>query len=76
MVTDDRELKLRVKGLGATSLGVAKFAERLRVESAPKSAAPAKPAEKKDKRLSSSEVDDWMQFFGFDENEDPTRENQ
>jgi predicted RNA-binding protein with PIN domain len=79
VVTDDRELRGRAKQLGAVTLGVEKFLERLDHANAPvrePSPASRTPAldervrfapETRDVRLSRREVDEWMKIFGLED---------
>lgn len=73
LVTDDRELRGRAKQHGANTLGSEKMVHRLEKRGGgpggekPSRRKEATPGERK---LKSSEVDDWMQWFGYD-NEDP-----
>jgi predicted RNA-binding protein with PIN domain len=76
VVTDDRELRGRAKQLGAATLGVDKFLEKVDLANAPvrepppSSRAPEpQPGAKdvRDFRLSKKEVDEWMKAFGLDE---------
>ena len=83
VVTDDRELRGRAKQLGATTLGVEKFLERLDHANSPvrePSAASRTPAlddrirsapVTRDVRLSKREVDEWMKIFGIDDGTAP-----
>lgn len=76
LVTDDRELRGRARQLGAATLGVARFVEKLDLAASPvrpkdgdrRSGAARGPAEGgRDARLSKREVDEWMKLFGFDD---------
>jgi predicted RNA-binding protein with PIN domain len=80
VVTDDRELRGRAKQLGATTLGVEKFLEKLDHAATPvrkpsassrarKKEPGATPEAGRDARLSKREVDEWMKLFGFEEGE-------
>ena len=80
VVTDDRELRLRCRQLGANTVGVMRFMERLNRANVPASTRKkrSKPDRKPDspsggnrENLSSSEVDDWMDYFGLDEDWKP-----
>lgn len=77
LVTNDRELRGKARQLGATTLGVEKFIERLTVAMAPKSPPPSasksSSAQKSEKpgSISKAEVEEWMKLFGFDENGAP-----
>ncbi len=81
LVTDDRELRGRAKQLGAVTVGIEKFLQRLQIVIAPpESPAPIKSApsnakarSEKPEGVRKSEVDDWMKYFGFDQEEPPTR---
>ena len=83
VVTDDRELRGRAKQLGASTLGVEKFLEKLDHanapvrEPSPSSRTPAlddrirSAPETRDVRLSKREVDEWMKIFGLDDGAAP-----
>jgi len=77
VVTDDRELRGRVKSLGGRTLGVDKFLERLEVAGAPARPGRRPPAASdrksgaaasgpRDVRLSTKEVDAWLKTFGIE----------
>jgi predicted RNA-binding protein with PIN domain len=75
LVTDDRELRGRARQLGANTLGVDRFLEKLERAVSP---VPPKPATKKGPvgdrgqlGLSKKQLDDWMNWFGFDPDEEP-----
>jgi hypothetical protein len=75
LVTDDRELRGRARQLGANTLGVDRFLEKLERAVSP---VPPKPATKKGPAgdrgqhgLSKKQLDDWMNWFGFDPDEEP-----
>ena len=75
VVTDDRELRGRARQLGANTCGVDRFLEKLEKAYAPQSkptqrGGDAAPSEKPG-HISKRQVDDWMKYFGFDEDEDP-----
>jgi len=74
VVTDDRELRGRVRQLGANALGVTKFLERVEKKTGPRSQPGAHgrkvPPGEKPGHVSRKQVDDWMNWFGFDENDD------
>lgn len=74
VVTDDRELRGRVRQLGANALGVSKFLERLEKKASPvvrpgTRGAPVEPGEKPS-HISRKQVQEWMDWFGFDEDDD------
>ena len=60
VVTDDRELRGRARQLGAETLGVKKFLTRLERGAAPKPPAAGR-----------RDVEDWLDYFGIDENWTP-----
>ncbi len=66
LVSDDRDLRDRAPGLGVATLSVAAFAKKLLpVESGPaRGAAPTKGPG--GRALSPREVDDWMEWFGYE----------
>ena len=76
IVTDDRELRQRARQLKANTLGVARFGERLdRAVSPASHPAPGRP-EKGEARpaggnLSKKQVDEWLDYFGIDEDWKP-----
>ena len=75
VVTDDRELRGRARQLGANTCSVDRFLDKLKKTYAPQS----KPSQRdgrtapseKPGHVSKRQVDDWMKYFGFDEDEDP-----
>ena len=71
LVTDDRELRGRAKQLGANTCGVGKFMERLDRRGQPKPSkgrsTGSKKSGEKPTRVSKKEVEDWINWFGFDE---------
>lgn len=74
LVTDDRELRGRARQLGANALGVSKFLERLEKRRSPISPPRTRngktaPGEKPT-HISKKQVQDWMDWFGFDEDGD------
>ncbi len=76
VVTDDRELRLRVRQLKAKTLGVARFIERLEKSVSPASS-PRRRARSSSERtslpqhLSKKEVNEWLDFMGVDEDWTP-----
>ena len=76
MITDDRELRQRARQVGANTLGVAKLMERLARPTSPKphpsSMKSAKGGSDRPRSISKSEVDEWMQAFGFSKDDDLT----
>ena len=72
IVTSDRELRRRARQLGASTVGVEKFATRVAHANAPASRPPSRRAETGGRTapLSDGEVDDWMNWFGYDGDDD------
>ena len=76
VVTDDRELRGRARQLGANTCGVNTFVAKLDKTISPvsKPRRHGRPTATGDKpgRVSKKDVDDWMRYFGFDDEEEPT----
>jgi hypothetical protein len=75
LVTDDRELRGRARQLGANTCGVNRFLVKLDKKISPVTKprgrdAPTSP-DGKPRHVSAKDVDDWMNYFGFDKDEDP-----
>ena len=76
LVTDDRELRARARDRGANTLGVERFLSKLAKAAAPKPKGGTKApgsgkldAEGRPKKISKKEVDDWLDAFGFDDDD-------
>ena len=75
VVTDDRELRGRARQLGANTCGVNRFVEKLEKKHAPginpRNQGSKTPRGDKPGHVSKKQVNDWMKYFGFDEDKDP-----
>lgn len=73
VVTDDRELRGRARQLGANTCGVDRFLQKLERRHTPRSkqrhrGGKVAPGEKPG-HVSKKQVDEWMKYFGFDEDD-------
>ena len=71
LVTDDRELRIRAKQLGASSVGSRKFLERLQRGSSPQGKSASGAKDTRQDGVSKRKVDDWLDYFDIDENWTP-----